>query len=155
MKYWIGVACAAHVARGRAGGFMQLCHGKAAPLRRLRPGDIIAYYSPTEEMRGRDKCQAFTALGRVAPAEPYLFDMGGGFTPQRRDVEWFAAEPAPIAPLLDQLQATRGRRNWGYAFRFGLLEISEADMRAIAAAMGAVAQLDKSAPGAIMEAAYR
>jgi len=35
---WIAVACADHVALGVAGGFMQVCHGKAAPLRRMRPG---------------------------------------------------------------------------------------------------------------------
>ena len=28
-------------------GFMQVSHGKAAPLRRIRPGDGVAYYSPT------------------------------------------------------------------------------------------------------------
>ena len=31
-RYWIGVACREHVGRGVAGGFAQLCHGKAAPL---------------------------------------------------------------------------------------------------------------------------
>ncbi len=30
-KNWIVVASADHVGRGRAGGFMQACHGKAAP----------------------------------------------------------------------------------------------------------------------------
>lgn len=153
MKNWIGVASAGHVALGRAGGFMQLCHGKAAPLGRLRPGDLIAYYSPVQEFGGRDKCQAFTAFGRVAPGEPYLFDMGGGFIPNRRDVDWFEAYPAPIAPLLECLEFTRGRRNWGYALRFGLLEISAADMRIIAAAMQ-TPWLDKSASRATMETAH-
>ena len=43
-NYWIGVASADHVARGRADGFMQVCHGKAAPLRRIKPGDGVVYY---------------------------------------------------------------------------------------------------------------
>nr|MBP9643026.1 EVE domain-containing protein [Budvicia sp.] len=43
-RYWIAVACYEHVRIGREGGFMQVCHGKAAPLKRLREGDIVAYY---------------------------------------------------------------------------------------------------------------
>ena len=33
--YWIAVASAEHVRRGRGDGFMQVTHGKAAPLKRL------------------------------------------------------------------------------------------------------------------------
>ena len=37
-RNWIAVASAEHVALGRKQGFMQVCHGKAPPLRRLRAG---------------------------------------------------------------------------------------------------------------------
>ena len=86
--YWVGVACAAHVRRGRSGGFMQLGHGKAAPLKRVKPGDRIVYYSPTVTLGGKDKLQAFTAIGTVKDREPYVFDMGKGFKPYppRRDL---------------------------------------------------------------------
>jgi hypothetical protein len=33
-RNWIAVASAEHAQRGRSEGFMQVCHGKAAPLRR-------------------------------------------------------------------------------------------------------------------------
>jgi hypothetical protein len=136
-RHWVGVAAAEHVRRGRKAGFMQLCHGKAAPLRRLRPGDVIAYYSPTESFRGHDALQAFTAIGIVRESEPYEFDMSGGFCPFRRDVEWLAAREAPIRPLLPLLDFSAGNKGWGYKLRFGLFEVSEADMQRIAAAMGA------------------
>jgi hypothetical protein len=137
-RHWIGVASAEHVARGRAEGFMQVCHGKGGPLRRIAPGDCVAYYSPTGHFRGGDRLQAFTAIGVVRPGTPYQYDMGGGFHPFRRDVAWLGMDrEAPIQPLLECLDFTAGRRNWGYAFRFGLLEISEADMRVIAVAMKA------------------
>jgi hypothetical protein len=42
-KNWIAIASAEHVRIGRAQGFMQICHGKATPLRRLSPGDTVAY----------------------------------------------------------------------------------------------------------------
>jgi len=63
MKNWVAVASAEHVRLGQKAGFMQICHGKAAPLRRIRPGDVVAYYSPTYTFMGPDKLQAFTAIG--------------------------------------------------------------------------------------------
>jgi hypothetical protein len=36
-KYWIAVGSAEHVRRGRSEGFMQVNHGKAAPLKRIKP----------------------------------------------------------------------------------------------------------------------
>jgi hypothetical protein len=133
---WIAVACAAHVARGRKDGFMQVCHGKAGPLARISPGDRIAYYSPTREMGDGKPYRAFTAIGTVRPGAPYRFDMGGGFVPFRRDVAWDGGGPAEIVPLLGELDLTRGVRNWGAKFRFGLVRASPADMARIAAAMG-------------------
>lgn len=135
-RNWIVVASADHMARGRAGGFMQANHGKAAPLRRIHPGDIVACYSPTQEFRGKDKFRAFTALGIVAEGAPYQFDMGEGFVPFRRDVRWLSTSDAPIEPLLEALEFTSGKRNWGYMFRFGLMKVSDRDMQYIASAMG-------------------
>ncbi len=134
---WIAVASAEHVRRGRAEGFMQICHGKAAPLRRIKPGDVVAYYSPTIAFRGKEKLQAFTAIGIAVDRVPYRFDMGGSFEPFRRDVEWLGAQETPIRPLLDRLDFSAGKRNWAYALRFGLVAVSMTDMERIAAAMGA------------------
>jgi hypothetical protein len=136
-RNWIAVASAEHVRRGREAGFMQVCHGKAAPLRRIKPGDRVAYYSPTVEFRGKDKLQAFTAIGIVKVGEPYQFDMGDGFCPFRRDVAWLKAYETPILPLLDALDFSAGVKNWGYPLRFGLFSISDHDLQIIAAAMGA------------------
>jgi hypothetical protein len=135
-KYWIGVASAEHVRRGRSEGFMQLGHGKGAPLKRIKPGDRIVYYSPTVTLGGNDKLQAFTAIGTVKKREPYQGDMGKGFKPYRRDVDWAKTVEAPIRPLLDKLEFTAGKPNWGYQLRFGLFPISASDFRLIARAMG-------------------
>ena len=135
-SFWIAVASANHVARGRAGGYMQVCHGKEGPLKRLRRGDGVVYYSPTETFGADDVCQAFTAIGTVNDNAPYRFDMGGGFLPFRRNVDWAAASRARIRPLLVHLDFTRGRANWGQPFRVGLFRISAADHAAISEAMG-------------------
>jgi hypothetical protein len=134
-KYWIAVASAEHARRGRA-GFMQVNHGKEAPLRRIHPGDSVAYYSPTITFGGKDKLQAFTLIGRVKPGDIYEGEMGG-WTAHRRDVAWADAEGAPIGPLLDDLDFTKGKTNWGYQLRFGLFEITEHDFERIAEAMHA------------------
>ena len=138
---WIAVASAEHVQRGHSEGFMQVCHGKAAPLRRVKPGSCVVYYSPTETFGGCDRLQAFTALGVVRDVDAYQVDMGGGFHPFRRDIDWIVSWPAPIKPLLDRLELTRGQRNWGQKLRFGLVSISAQDMGVIAEAMEARAPL--------------
>jgi hypothetical protein len=135
-KYWIAVASAEHARRGRA-GFMQVNHGKKAPLQRIRAGDGVAYYSPAETIGGKDRLQSFTTIGRVRDEALYQGVMGGDFTPWRRNVDYFGATEAPIAPLLDRLEFTHGKANWGYQMRFGLFEISEQDFRTIATAMNA------------------
>jgi len=134
---WIAVASAEHVAIGRRDGFMQVGHGKGAPLKRLHAGDRVAYYSPVHVLGGREVCQALTAVGVVRDERVYQTDMGGGFQPFRRDVDWFDAREAPIRPLLDTLAFIGGKTNWGYAFRFGLLKVTPADMDAIERAMHA------------------
>jgi EVE domain len=137
--HWIAVASAEHVRRGKSEGFMQVSHGKAAPLKRIKPGDRVVYYSPTVTLGGKDRLQASTAIGTVKEGEPYVFDKGNGFKPYRRDVAWTKADEAPIHPLLDRLEFTTGKPNWGYQFRLGLFPISAADFRLIAEAMGAAA----------------
>lgn len=141
MKNWIAVACATHARRGLEGGFMQVCHGKLAPIRRLRPGDRVAYYSPTVRMGGKDTCQNFVSIGLVQEGEPYPFDMGAGFVPNRRNVAYVCAQEASILPLLDSFEFVENRQRWGYKFRFGLFDISDHDMRLIAQAMAADTQM--------------
>lgn len=142
---WIAVASAEHVRIGRARGFMQACHGKAAPLRRLLPGDRVAYYSPTEAFGGKDRLQAFTAIGVVAPGVPYEADVGDSFRTFRRDVIWSEAIEVPVRPLLECLSFARDNRNWGYQLRFGLFRIEDEDMRIIASAMRATLPLSREA----------
>jgi hypothetical protein len=138
-RCWIAAASAEHALRGRDHrpmGFMQVCHGKRAPLQRLRAGDLIAYYAPAQTMGGKDRLQSFVTLGVVQPGLPCAVDMGGGFVPFRRDVRYERAQPAAIAPLLDALDFVEDRQRWGYRLRFGLFEVTAHDMAVIAHAMG-------------------
>lgn len=134
-RYWCGVVSRDHIQRGLAGGFCQVCHGRRGPLARMAVGDGIVFYSPSIQFRGAERCQRFTAIGTVVGEAPYPFRMTPDFEPFRRDVRYAEAREADIHPLLDRLDFTRGNPNWGYKFRFGHFELSEADFRTIAEAM--------------------
>lgn len=141
-RNWMAVASAEHARRGRdefspGPGFMQVCHGKLGPLRRLGAGDRVAYYAPNQRMGDGRPWQRLVSIGLVLPGQPYAFDMGGGFVPYRRNVAYVPASEVPIHPLLDHFEFVQDRARWGYPFRFGLFEISAHDMGLIADAMGA------------------
>ncbi len=134
-RYWIGVASREHVKRGVAGGFSQLCHGKSLPLKRMAVGDWLIYYSPRERFDETAACQKFTAIGKVVGENVFPFEMSPGFVPYRRDVCFLDADDVPICPLIDQLSFIHDRSRWGYAFRFGHLEIMKSDFEVIATSM--------------------
>jgi predicted RNA-binding protein len=126
-KYWVIVASRDRVQRGVQGGFIQACHGKSSPLKRMRVGDWVLYYSPKREFENNEKCQAFTAIGKVTGNNIYSFDMGNSFIPYRRDVEFLNCIEVSILPLIPQLSFIRNKINWGYVFRSGFFEIQKDD----------------------------
>jgi hypothetical protein len=140
-KYWIGVASRDHVRTGMAGGFCQLGHGKHKPVKRLKAGDYIAYYSPRETLQGGTPVQAFVAIGEIKHGEPYLAEMSPTFQAYRRDVDWWEAEEAPIAPLIGRLSFIKDAAKWGYPFRRGSFAIPRSDFAVITGAMGAEGRL--------------
>jgi hypothetical protein len=136
MKYWIGVVTKDHVLRGIELGIAQIGHGKHSGLVRLHASDGFIYYSPKESMDAAAPLQAFTAIGHIADDNIWQAD-DGDFKPWRRNVVYAKSLDAPIRPLLEDLSITKGKKNWGYVFRFGLVEITEDDFNIIAKAMQA------------------
>jgi hypothetical protein len=135
-RYWIGVVSRDHVENAVAHGFVQLNHGKAAPLARMQAGDGFAFYSPRESYPEGATLQAFTAIGSVADVPIYETTMPELGKIYRRDVAFLDATPAPIRPLVPQLTFIRSKTHWGVAFRFGLVRVPRDDFATIAAAMG-------------------
>ena len=134
-RYWIGIASREHVKTGVAGGFSQLCHGKPQPLKRMAVGDGLIYYSSREKFGEDAPCQQCTAIGEVVGSEVYQFEMFPGFVPYRRDIHFYEAKDVAIRPLIERLSFIQDKTRWGYAFRFGHLEIPRADFELIAAEM--------------------
>ncbi|MEO8242027.1 MAG: EVE domain-containing protein [bacterium] len=133
-NHWIVTASADHAARGRVEGIVQAGHGKASPLRRMRPGDGVVIYSSRLTYPDGPPLQAFTLIGHVADVEPYSHEVGDMLM-WRRPVLWRDSVMADIRPMLDKLEVTRGLASWGMAFRYGLTRISRADFALIAGAM--------------------
>jgi len=134
-RYWIAVVSKEHTQRGTSGGFMQVCHGKQAPLKRMKQNDWLIVYSPKESMNGDIKCQAFTAIGQTTDENVYQFAMSRDFIPFRRNIKFYDCQETSILPLIDKLNFIKNKSRWGYAFRFGFLEIGEHDFNLITATM--------------------
>ena len=134
-NFWLGVVSRAHVQRGVAGGFIQLNHGKKAPLQKFRAGDGLVMYSPRTAYPDGEPLQSFTAIGTIISGAVYQVDMEPDFKPYRIDVRFERCEETPIKPLIERLSFIKSKTHWGAAFRFGQLRIPAADFERIAGAM--------------------
>ena len=134
-KNWIAVASAEHVRLGRSNGFMQVSHGKSAPLRRIeRPSRILfadrrvprqrqAAILHGNRCRERGRSISSRHGRRILPV-PSGCHLANG----RGDTDSDASRAAGVHERQQEL---------GYQLRSGLAEISELDMLRIARAMGA------------------
>ena len=134
-KYWIAAVSKEHTMRGVSGNFMQVCHGKQAPLKRMKKGDYLIVYSSKITMEGNDNCQSFTAVGQVEDDEVYQFKMTENFKPFRRNIEFLESVETSIIPLINELEFIPNKKSWGYPFRFGFFEIKENDFNLITSKM--------------------
>lgn len=144
-QFWVGVVSREHVRRGVEGGFIQLNHGKLAPLQRLHAGDGLAMYSPRTSYPDGQPLQHFTAIGLVGTGEVYQVEMSDDFKPYRIGVTFFEAQETPIKPLVEGLSFIKSKKNWGGAFRFGYAKVPAEDFQLIANAMGVGAQFADNA----------
>lgn len=134
-RFWVGVVSSSHVEMGVQGGYAQVCHGKAAPLKRMNRGDWLVYYSPRTDMKQGHPLQSFTAIGQVVDDDTYEYIMSESFVPFRRNIRYIPCRLVAITELLENLNLTRGKRNWGYPFRLGHFEIGKNDFLTIARVM--------------------
>lgn len=134
-KYWIISASKDHVRSAFMQGIAQTCHGKASPLKRMQKDDFIIFYSGKQTLWKPEACQQFTGIGRIMDDEIYQFQVSEDFCPSRRRVEFFPSADASILPLIPELNFIQDKKNWGYPFRFGLLEIGQHDFDLIASQM--------------------
>ena len=126
-KYWIAVVSKEHVLNGINWGIMQVCHGKKAPLKRIKKNDMIVFYSSKIRMQDKVPYQKFTAVAKATDDEIYQVKMFENFEPFRRKVKFLECQETEIKPLINHLDFIQNKKSWGYPFRYGLLEISKKD----------------------------
>ncbi|AQX07755.1 EVE domain-containing protein [Elizabethkingia ursingii] len=135
MRFWIASISKEHAMRGVNGNFIQVCHGKKAPLRRMSKGDMILIYSSKITLDGNEKYQKFTAIGQVIDNEIYQFQMSENFIPFRRNIRFYECKEHSIVPLIVELDFIENKKMWGYPFRYGFFEINKKDYNLIASKM--------------------
>lgn len=135
LKFWMIVASKDHVKTGIAEGIAQACHGKAGPLKRMQPYDYVIFYSGKQTFGKKEKCQEFTAIGRVKEGDIYQHQLSEDFCPYRRNIDFLAGDEISIIPLIDDLQFIKNKKKWGYPFRFGFFEINQHDFKLISSQM--------------------
>lgn len=134
-KYWLAAISKEHAERAVDGGFIQVFHGKEGPLKRMQKDDYLVIYSSKITMQGNEKCQAFTALGKVMDDQVYSFQMTENFIPFRRNIQFMKCSDVSILPLIEHLEFIPNKKSWGYPFRYGFFEINENDFNFISSKM--------------------
>jgi predicted RNA-binding protein len=129
------VASKDHVDIGKRLGIVQANHGKAAALKRMRPGDYVIFYSSKLNFDKQEPYRKFTAIAKVKEGEIYQGYMRGGREPYRRDVEFLKCREADIRPLIQKMGFIKKKESWGFVFRFGFFEIPKRDFEIIAKAV--------------------
>ena len=138
MKYWICVVSKEHALKGIEGGFIQACHGKQAPLKRMKVGDFVTFYCPNIAFLGKEKHQKFIGVGQVVDNYVYQYSMSENFNPFRMNISYFKNSPIPeisIHGLINSLEFIKDKQHWGYIFQFGHIEIPKQDFHLILKAM--------------------
>ena len=121
-RFWVGVVSKEHVLRGVERGFCQVCHGKKAPLNRMKKGDYLLYYSPKYQLKGQEKLQAFTAVGKILDDTAYQVEMFEDFFPFRRDVSYYQ----PVKDChIEQVRTHPEWRQYASQIRYGHFEVSK------------------------------
>lgn len=135
-NHYVIVASLNHAQIAIDGGFAQANHGKLSPMKRLRKGDGVVFYSPKLKYQHPEPCQKFTAIGRVLDEEAYQVLQMEDFEPWRREVEWKeGVMQIEIKPMLQDLDFVKDKRRWGMSVRRGFFEIAKDDFEMIERAM--------------------
>lgn len=126
MKHWLAIISLEHANIAASSGFLQVCHGKAAPLHRTSAGDEFFIYSPRMGMSSGESIMAITYRGTFDDDLVYQVEQAPGFTPFRKDVTFDQGfRRVPIRSIVE-MELT-ANPNWGLIIRRGFVELSAAD----------------------------
>ncbi|ECU9164114.1 TPA: EVE domain-containing protein [Salmonella enterica] len=134
MKHWIAVISRAHARIAADSGFLQVCHGKAGPLRRTSAGDEVFIYCPRSEMGGGDVLKTVEFHCVFNNDDVYQVEQFPGFTPHRKDVVFNRHARPVVLKEVEGLVFTADS-HWGMLARRGFFEIGPHDAYLLREAM--------------------
>jgi len=102
MRHWIAVISLEHARIAAASGFLQVCHGKAAPLKATRAGDEFFICCPKTQMKGGKSIKQIAFRGYFSDNEIYQVEQLPGFQPWRKNVNFDAQFQAVALFYLSQ-----------------------------------------------------
>ncbi|VEJ44873.1 Uncharacterised protein [Bartonella vinsonii] len=135
MKHWIAVISQDHARLAAKLGFLQICHGKAAPLQKTSKGDEVFIYCPRSEMGTGKILQTIEFQCVFKDNHIYQVEQVPDFKPFRKDAV-FNKQAKPV--VLKEVQSLEFLSNphWGMLARRGFFEITTHDATQIRKAMG-------------------
>lgn len=86
MKHWIAVISRAHARIAADSEFLQVCHGKAGPLRQTSAGDEVFIYCPRSEINAGEILKTVEFQCIFNNDDVYQVEQFPGFRPFRKDV---------------------------------------------------------------------
>ncbi|MBT0723618.1 EVE domain-containing protein [Rosenbergiella sp. S61] len=126
MKHWIAVISRAHARIAADFEFLQVCHGKAGPLRQTRAGDEVFIYCPRSEINAGEILKTVEFQCVFNNDDVYQVEQFPGFKPFRKDVTFNRKFQPVVLKEVIGLELT-ANPHWGMLARRGFFEISEHD----------------------------
>ena len=126
MKHWIAVISHDHAQIAARSGFLQVCHGKAAPLRKTSAGDEVFIYCPRSGMGAGEVLKRVEFRCIVDDDAVYQVEQAPGFSPFRKDVCFDTEFQGISIHDVAGLELTANPR-WGMLARRGFFELSAHD----------------------------
>ena len=126
MKHWIAVISRDHAMIAVRSGFLQVCHGKAAPLRKTSAGDEVFIYCPRTGMGEGAVLRRVEYRCVVESDAVYQVAQAPDFKPFRKDARFdaeFRGIPIGDVPGME----LTANRHWGMLARRGFFEFGAND----------------------------
>ncbi|CDG22242.1 conserved protein of unknown function [Xenorhabdus poinarii G6] len=134
MKHWIAVISRAHARIAADSGFLQVCHGKAAPLRKTRAGDEVFIYCPRSEIGSGEILKTVEYQCVFNDDDIYQVEQFPGFKPFRKNVTFNRNFQSVALKDVIGLEFNTDP-HWGMLARRGFFEISTHDAELLRIAM--------------------
>ena len=126
LKHWIAVVSRDHAQIAARSGFLQVNHGKAAPLRRTSTGDEVFIYCPRSGMRAGEVLKRVEFRCVIENDTVYQGEQAPGFKPFRKDVRFDTGFQGISIGDVQGMELT-ANPHWGMLARRGFFEISPHD----------------------------